>query len=104
MGDTPKTGIPRGSAKLYTRTVLPILHDARWTALVGAACLAGCAVAALAQMTAHRKSMPLQAPAFRVDPTWPKPLPNHWIVGSVVGVAVDARDHVWIVHRPSTLQ
>jgi hypothetical protein len=30
---------------------------------------------------------------------WPKPLPNHWILGSVTGVAVDARDHVWIVHR-----
>lgn len=43
-------------------------------------------------------------PAFRVDPGWPKPLPNRWIVGAVVGVAVDARDHVWIVHRPSTLQ
>lgn len=35
---------------------------------------------------------------------WPKPLPNRWIVGAVVGVAVDARDHVWITHRPSTLQ
>ncbi len=43
-------------------------------------------------------------PTFRVDPSWPKPLPNHWIVGAVAGVAVDARDHVWIVHRPSTLQ
>ncbi|MDH4065510.1 MAG: hypothetical protein OEW19_14015, partial [Acidobacteriota bacterium] len=44
------------------------------------------------------------APSFRVDPAWPKPLPNRWLVGSVVGVAVDARDHVWIVHRPGTLQ
>jgi hypothetical protein len=30
-------------------------------------------------------------------------LPNRWILGAVVGVDVDARDHVWIVHRPSTL-
>ena len=43
-------------------------------------------------------------PTFRVDPMWPKPLPNHWIIGAVAGVAVDKRDHVWIVHRPSTLQ
>ena len=43
-------------------------------------------------------------PSYRVDPSWPRPLPNHWIVGAVVGVAVDDRDHVWIVHRPSTLQ
>ena len=35
---------------------------------------------------------------------WPKPLPNHWILGAVAGVAVDRRDHVWIMHRPSTLQ
>jgi hypothetical protein len=40
-----------------------------------------------------------QAPAFQVDPLWPKPLPNHWILGSVTGVAVDSRDHIWIVHR-----
>jgi glyoxylase-like metal-dependent hydrolase (beta-lactamase superfamily II) len=43
-------------------------------------------------------------PVYTVDPYWPKPLPNHWVIGAVAGVAVDARDHVWIVHRPSTLQ
>jgi len=48
--------------------------------------------------------MPEQAPVFRVDPSWPKRLPNHWIVGAVAGVAVDKRDHVWITHRASTLQ
>ena len=37
-------------------------------------------------------------PRFEVDPLWPKPLPNHWILGSVAGVAVDAQDHVWLVH------
>jgi DNA-binding beta-propeller fold protein YncE len=34
-----------------------------------------------------------------VDPLWPKPLPNHWILGSVIGVGVDSRDHVFIIHR-----
>src|SRR5438034_10823820 len=43
-------------------------------------------------------------PSFKVDPAWPKPLPNHWLVGAVAGVAVDSKDHVWIIHRPSTLQ
>src|SRR5690348_16388450 len=47
---------------------------------------------------------PMQVPTFTVDPTWPKPLPNRWILGAVAGVHVDANDHVWIVHRPSTLQ
>jgi len=45
-----------------------------------------------------------EAPSFAVDPVWPKPLPNRWLVGAVVGVAVDSRDHVFIVHRPGTLQ
>ena len=47
---------------------------------------------------------PVQVPTFAVDPFWPKPLPNRWILGAVAGVAVDPSDHVWIVHRPSTLQ
>ncbi len=41
--------------------------------------------------------------SFEVDPFWPKPLPNNWILGQVAGVAVDAKDHVWIVHRPGSL-
>ena len=45
-----------------------------------------------------------QVPIFAVDAQWPKPLPNRWILGAVAGVAVDQSDHVWIVHRPSTLQ
>ena len=45
---------------------------------------------------AQRRS---QVPRFDVDPLWPKPLPNHWVLGSVTGVAVDARDHIWITHR-----
>ncbi len=48
--------------------------------------------------------MPMPIPRYRVDPLWPRPLPNHWLVGAVVGVDVDSHDHVWIVHRPSTLQ
>lgn len=39
------------------------------------------------------------APRFEVDPFWPKPLPNHWVLGSAIGVGVDSRDHVFIVHR-----
>src|SRR5215204_313028 len=51
-----------------------------------------------------RAAMLTRVPTFRVDPFWPKPLPNRWILGAVAGVAVDARDHVWVTHRPSTLQ
>src|SRR5262245_37943278 len=55
-------------------------------------------------MSSRQNTSDREVPAFRVDPFWPKPLPNNWIVGAVAGVAVDKRDHVWITHRPSTLQ
>jgi DNA-binding beta-propeller fold protein YncE len=42
-------------------------------------------------------------PSFKVDPFWPKPLPHDWLIGQVAGVAVDAKNHVWIVHRPNSL-
>ena len=45
-----------------------------------------------------------QAPRFEVDPLWPKPLPNHWILGQTIGVSVDANDHVWIIHRGGSLE
>ncbi len=43
-----------------------------------------------------------QAPIFEVDPLWPRPLPNHWIMGSTIGVGVDSRDHVFVIHRQTT--
>src|SRR5919201_2183507 len=45
-----------------------------------------------------------QAPRFEVDPLWPKPLPNKWILGQTIGVSVDAQDHVWIIHRAGSLE
>jgi DNA-binding beta-propeller fold protein YncE len=52
------------------------------------------------QVIAQQKSA-AQAPRFEVDPFWPKPMPNHWLLGSTIGVDVDAQDVVWIVHRSS---
>jgi DNA-binding beta-propeller fold protein YncE len=46
----------------------------------------------------------VQAPRFEVDPLWPKPLPNHWILGQTIGVSVDGQDHVWIIHRAGSLE
>jgi DNA-binding beta-propeller fold protein YncE len=45
----------------------------------------------------------VEAPLFEVDPLWPKPLPNHWVLGMTIGVGVDNRDHVFIVHRGETV-
>src|ERR671939_530105 len=43
----------------------------------------------------------VMAPRFEVDPLWPKPLPNHWLLGQTIGVSADAQDHIWIIHRSS---
>jgi DNA-binding beta-propeller fold protein YncE len=42
-------------------------------------------------------------PQFLVDPFWPKPLPNHWLLGQVAGIRVDRFDHIWVVQRPGSL-
>lgn len=78
-----------------------VLHARRrWAAwLVGlsiAALGAGCAGGAGPSASGG-------APQFRVDPHWPKPLPNNWILGQVSGIATDAQDHVWVLQRPGSL-
>ncbi len=40
------------------------------------------------------------APKYVVDPSWPKELPNNWIIGQVGGMAIDKHDHIWINQRP----
>ena len=46
----------------------------------------------------------VQAPIFVVDGYWPKPLPNHWITGSEIGLSIDAEDHVWVIHRLDSVE
>jgi DNA-binding beta-propeller fold protein YncE len=41
----------------------------------------------------------IQAGVYETAPLWPKPLPNHWVLGSTIGLAVDSHDHIWVVHR-----
>ena len=38
-------------------------------------------------------------PIYKVDPFWPKPLPNKWIMQQVVDSYVDRNDHIWIINR-----
>ena len=69
------------------------------------------AVALIALTWLARQVMPIAAaqtaddiPTFEVDAAWPKPLPNKWAVGPVSGIATDARDHIWIIHRGETVK
>jgi hypothetical protein len=40
-----------------------------------------------------------QVPIFEVDPFWPKTMPNNWVFGMTIGLGVDEKDQVWIIHR-----
>jgi DNA-binding beta-propeller fold protein YncE len=68
-------------------TAVPLLA----AALLSASCAAGPA------------TPPEGAPDFEVDPTWPQPLPNDWIMGLPLGIHVDSRDHIWVVQNSDVL-
>lgn len=68
-------------------------------ALCVALCFAGCA-----QMSSYQRVEGVPGgPAYAVDPYWPLPLPNQWILGQVSGIATDHNNHIWVLHRPRTL-
>lgn len=72
-------------------------------ALVAGGVVLACASEALDEMAMNTGGQDGMAPVFEVDPFWPQPLPDHWVLGSVVGVGVDSRDHVYIIHRQAPL-
>jgi DNA-binding beta-propeller fold protein YncE len=43
------------------------------------------------------------APKYEIDPSWPKPFPDRWILGGLGGVCVDAQDHVFLLNRQDVL-
>ncbi len=79
------------------------MKRAGWAGLAAAAGIAlvtgiaGCAQQPAASVAGD------EAPRYQVEPFWPKPLKDDWIWGQVSSVAVDSRDHVWVLHRPLTL-
>jgi DNA-binding beta-propeller fold protein YncE len=75
---------------------------------VGAAFLALLAVLGIGSAILGKRAVVeaagVMAPKFEVDPMWPKPLPNHWVQGMTIGVSVDDKDHIWIIHRGGSLE
>ncbi len=65
--------------------------------------LAIASISVRAQISVPALEAAADIPTFAVDPFWPKPLPNDWILGQVAGIHVDADDRVWIVQRPRSL-
>jgi DNA-binding beta-propeller fold protein YncE len=44
-----------------------------------------------------------KTPGFVIDPSWPQPLPNNWLLGQIGGLYVDRHDHIWVYNRPRSL-
>jgi hypothetical protein len=78
--------------------------------LMGAACAALIAGLAATPVLFDQGAAKAQAtgdvmvPWFEADPYWPKPMPNHWILAMTIGLGLDAKDNVWVFHRPQTLE
>jgi len=75
----------------------------RSTVVLCLALAAGVAALGVGQAMLQRKAgaqgSTVIAPMFEVDPLWPKPLPNNWLLGWTIGVWVDDEENVWIIHR-----
>jgi DNA-binding beta-propeller fold protein YncE len=72
--------------------------------LVGATFVAVLVVLGISQNILEQRALAqaksaAQAPMFEVDPFWPKPMPNNWVFGQTIGVGIDEKDQVWIIHR-----
>ncbi|MDX1566535.1 MAG: hypothetical protein R3223_01965, partial [Longimicrobiales bacterium] len=71
--------------------------------MVGLIVALACGQEALQNSAEAAQANMVEVPLFEVDPLWPQPLPNNWIMGSTIGVGVDSRDHVYIIHRQGSL-
>ena len=50
-------------------------------------------------MPARPAAQAQDVPVYKVDPFWPKPLPNKWLMQQVPTLYVDKDDHVWVFNR-----
>jgi DNA-binding beta-propeller fold protein YncE len=53
---------------------------------------------ALEQTAEAQAKAGVQVPIFEVDPFWPKPM-NNLVFGQTIGLGIDEKDQVWIIHR-----
>jgi hypothetical protein len=79
------------SISLHTRLLCPLML-AGGIATFGIACLVSAAAAQVGT-----------PPRYKVDASWPKQLPNNWLIGQIGGMAVDKEDHIWVFQRPRSL-
>ena len=62
-----------------------------------ASCVGLCCLFVLAAKASLRAQT---VPHYKVDGSWPKTLPNNWILTNMTGLFVDKNDHIWVLNRP----
>ena len=67
------------------------------------ACTTFVLVVLVVWITASALGQENKTPQYQVDASWPKSLPNNWLIGQVGGLAVDNHDHLWVNQRPRSL-
>ena len=72
--------------------------------VIGVAVVALLAVLGIGQHLLEKEALAqtngkVMVPKFEVDPFWPKPMPNNWVFGQTIGLGIDEKDQVWIIHR-----
>ena len=74
---------------------MPTSRRARTAFAAGVLCCVALAAGA-AVRAQQRTPVP---PVYKVDPFWPKPLPNKWSMQQIVDMYVDRDDHIWVINR-----
>ena len=72
-------------------------------ALTAVTALAGTGVALLLSSGTPVRAAGGPMPRFEVDAAWPPALPNGWVMGDASSIAVDKRDHAFVLSRPRTV-
>src|ERR1700733_15302969 len=85
---------------MIMRHKIGFVAGARTGSIVAALGAAGALLAMLGTPAARAETA---VPRYEVDASWPKPLPDRWVLGGLGGVCVDAQDHVVILNRQDIL-
>jgi DNA-binding beta-propeller fold protein YncE len=97
MGKSGRLEAQEGAVK---RTEICRAVLAGWVVIAGA----DATWVARLPLVAHAEQAKTRSlPMFNVDRAWPK-VPAKWKLGDPSSFAVDAQDHVWLLHRPRTLK
>jgi len=80
--------------------------DVSRAVLAGVIVITGADLKWVSRAALHAQATPARThslPIFAVDRAWPR-VPAKWKLGDASSFAVDAKDNVWLLHRPRTLK